>query len=249
MGWSNTGAAILQAQQVVLVDSDGTVDGTLDGENGLIFYGLDSGGSADNPAMILSTAGDLIWGNFDANADQGPRIELTSTGMFLESGNDQGQDIVAIYQDTVLETDSFDRRGIQVSDIVYASDPTSQGSPLASTEVWHTMTILNGGTAGIDPPQARVMPDGTVLLQGQIMGGTQTAFTTLFNLNGFPGGTNFPLPPKDNRLPACAQNGTGTSFGTWFVDITAAGAVRCASVPSGLTSLHLDGVRFSLIAD
>lgn len=233
MGWSNTGAVVLTATKVVLLDADGNVVGFLDGSSGLVFFG---NGSADNPGLTLTPFGDLFWGNDDANPATDPSIEVGNTEMFLSSGSDVGTDHPAVVG--LMAPLGNGAVGVQVADYVYGNDRTGSGSPLPATESWKTLPVSNGwgNVAGSTPAQYRAMPDGTVMCHGTLTGGTSTTFATL------PAGYR---PGATVQFPAAG--GTSVSAGTMLrVTITSAGVMAVVGEPAPGGSFTMDAVRFAL---
>jgi hypothetical protein len=234
MGWSNVGAVVLLASEVILLDTSDNVVGTLDGSNGLVLYGI---GTAANPGLTLTPFGDLFWGNFDVNPGAGPSIEVGNTEMFLSSGNDAGGQpgVVALFGNL----NGADGPGVQVSAYLYGNDRTGTGFPVPAAENWKALPLSNGWAnvgGAFQVAQYRAMPDGTVMCQGSITGGASTTFATL------PAGYR-----PASTVQYAVGGGTAVAAGASLrVGVTAAGVmtINGENVIGG--SFAIDGVRFAL---
>lgn len=244
MGWSNTGAAIVTATKVVLVDANGNTDGTLDGVTGLVFYG---NGSANNPGLLLTPFGDLVWGGdasltsnpsieigagFDGNSNLHPEMKLTS-GAF-----DAGQTFAQL---TLVGADAAgDPGGVMVGPgLLLANNPNIGPSPVP--EVWHTLSLQNGWAsigAPYDAPSYRVNALGAVEFKGIASGGTATSGTLIATL---PAGY---IPTHTRQVTASANGGTSPFVCLLHVagsNDTHPGQITLAST-SGGAIIGFDGV-------
>jgi hypothetical protein len=238
MGWSNTASAILRATSVVLLDDDGNIVGTLDGEKGLVLFG---NGTATHPELQISPNSDVTWSNSDVGALSPNVIEVANTSMFMLAGTDTGDS-----QAAALAVDShangLDAPGVQVWQWLFGNDQTGSGTPVPQAETWHAVTPLNGGAIPPgDPLRYRVDAGGNVIMQGELDGGTITSGTVLFDL-----ATGY-APPKEYRIPGQAQNSSGSIQTTWTVRILPNGNVTTLTPPTGVTVLRFDGVVYSLL--
>lgn len=247
MGWSNVGAAVLQAQEVILVDSNGNVDGSLDGVNGLVLYG---GGSANDPGLTINGSGDLVWGG-DASLTHDPSIEIGAifddnlvdhpAAIFNSGATDAGQKACYL---TVYGADSTGavRGGVCVSQgYLVGSDPTVSGNPPITPESWHIMTLQNswtsGSGSGFDSPAYRIDALGNVQLKGLALAGTKTNGTVVATL---PVGYR----PAVIRQIICSADSNISPF-LCILHINTNGTITINGLGSG-DAIGLDGLFYSL---
>lgn len=104
----------------------------------------------------------------------------------------------------------------------------------ATLETWHNITLDSGWTAGAQPPQFRMLPDGNVQVRGQA---THSGVTAATNING-----SNPIPsaywPAETRIyrPPDAGDAAAT------VDITTVGIFVARASGFTATSVAMDGI-------
>lgn len=246
MGWSNIGSVAITATSVILVDSNGNQVGSLDGLFGLILIG---DGTANQPDMILSPQGDLIWiGGLDPNLTDAMGIHVGAfnngtlkhfLGMQIGSGSLSNQQ-EAYCVPCSAPSDGSSPAGVMMVPFAVGQDQFGvSGSPFTWPESWHALTLQNGWSAvpGLDVPACRNMPDGTILLRGTMQGGTTAVNTIIANL---------PVHYRPDNTIVLNTNSNGASA-LAAIGILANGDIRIASL-FGATLFSLDGMRFPIAA-
>lgn len=117
--------------------------------------------------------------------------------------------------------------------------PIDANTPVGAdfaTETWHTLTLANLWVADILTPQYRLMPDGTVLLQGLMKNGTTTAGTVIGTL---PAGYR---PLQQQRL-ITAEQSLGTAFR--HIAVQTNGDLKVFNCTAAF--ICIDGIRFPVI--
>lgn len=126
----------------------------------------------------------------------------------------------------------------------HAGGPMVMRVPIIATDVvsgnaetWQTLTLQNGWTArgsSFATPGYRLMPDGTVLLRGQMAGGTVTDGTVIATLptgytttmdDNYPI-ASFPGSSTENAVLEVATNGNLIIFGVGSAPALTIGGVR-----------------------
>ncbi len=246
MGWSNIGSVSITATSVILVNSSGTVVGSLDGQNGLVLIG---DGTAAQPDMTLTPLGDLVW--------TGGLSPLLTDSIGIHVGafpNKDTKDILGIQigsgslnnrQEAYCvpfsaPSDGSSSAAVMMVPFATGQDLTVSASPFSYPESWHNLTLQNGWAAAggsFHTPSFRNMGDGTVLLRGSMAGGTTTTGTTVATL---------PTAYRPDLQTFFTTNGNGPGA-TFAITILPTGAINISQA-LGSTSLTLDGVRFPLAA-
>jgi hypothetical protein len=134
---------------------------------------------------------------------------------------------------------------ITASDGIAAVKPGTGTSPTnaAQTEVWHSMTsgLENGFGAGSPTPEYKLNADNSVSMAG----------TITLPASGFNGTTLFQLPAayfpvSAKRIPVTWNGTTTLSAGTPRLYVDPTGYLQFSGLPSGSSSVWLDGVRYPI---
>lgn len=179
MGWSNVGAVVLTATQVILVDNSGNVVGTLDGTNGLSF--------TVGAQLAIRPNGSIVWGLAGATEF----IETISDAaghlfpaLVLQSGTLGGHasNLMAVYGQS---SDGTTPGGVVAADRFAGNDPNFLGPQGFAPDPWHTLILQHGWATGAptyNDPSYRVNALGAIEFKGLCTGGTHTTGTVVATL-------------------------------------------------------------------
>lgn len=170
---------------------------------------------------------------------RGPSYSQTkkTAELFFESSppDDSANPIIHVIQSD-QSGEGNDPCDLIVTGTVYSTHPNGLGM---GAEEWQDADIENGGTTPASVPlQYRRMPDGNVVIRGEVDGGTIASGQTIFTL---PAAYR---PPNELRINNLA--GSGSSFSMWVTRIQPTGVVGFLAPPAQ-TSFRFDGTIFSTL--
>jgi hypothetical protein len=128
---------------------------------------------------------------------------------------------------------------------IVAAQATATTPTVITTDVWHNITPLGTGfTAGSDPPQYALMPDGVngagmVALQGSVILNAATPADALIGSIPYN-------PAKTTQDFVTPNNLSGYTAGQRVVRVAGSGNVRCEPSGANTNFVILDGIKVML---
>lgn len=251
-GWSNDIPNPLivggngQTGQIILLDSTGNQNGSLDGSSGLVLVG---NGTVANPNFQLSPFGDITWtgspgqviGTSVSVGTTTDDVGKTRLSAFLASGSyTTSQSNGCIMSVNSAPADLSEPPCLSLTGVIVGNDPSVSGN-FPTPESWHAMTLANGWAAAggaFDTPSYRITAEGKVDLKGVATGGTHAAGTVVTTL---PTGWR---PAKTRQLVASADG--NTSPFCCLLQVAADGTIKIFQGASASAAIGFDGLSFYL---